>query len=113
MPDLELNNLPVIDRDLGKQLAGNQSDLAEEMIAMLRKSLPQELADIQAAAAKKQYHELSRLIHKLHGAVAYCGTPRLKAALKQIEMQLRQESYVGVDKMLAQLQVEVEAVIEG
>lgn len=40
MPDLELNNLPVIDRDLGKQLAGNQSDLAEEMIAMLRKSLP-------------------------------------------------------------------------
>jgi hypothetical protein len=43
------NELPVIDWELGKKLAGNDIMLAEEMLYLFAKSLPQELESIKIA----------------------------------------------------------------
>jgi two-component system sensor histidine kinase BarA len=70
------NNIQAIDWNLSLKLAANKADLAKDMLNGLVATLPAELANIQAA--KNNHPELLKLVHKLHGAVCYCGLPRLK-----------------------------------
>ena len=111
MNNLDWNTLPIIDWELGMRLAGNQSDLAEDMIAMLKKTLPDEFAEIKNHAALRNYNDLLRCVHKLHGAASYCGTPRLKALLAVIEMRLKHESKENeIDGLIVELDSVVDAV---
>jgi len=105
--ELNLEELPIIDKELGIRLAGNQPDLAHDMIVMLSKGLPQDLADINHAFTNNDYPELLRYVHKLHGAVAYCGTPRLKEVLAQIETKLKRNMKDEIPTLMQRLQVEV------
>lgn len=82
-------DLPVIDWELGKKLAGNDMMLAEEMLFLFAKSLPQELESIKIAKDCENPKELLSLLHRLRGAVSYCGLPRLKAAIIDYENQIK------------------------
>jgi HPt (histidine-containing phosphotransfer) domain-containing protein len=103
----ETNTLPIIDWDLGKKLAGNDMILARDILAMLIKNLPSDLAKITQLCTEKNYTELRQQIHTLRGAVVYCGTPRLKAVLINMETQLKSSITDTLPELLNQLRTEV------
>jgi HPt (histidine-containing phosphotransfer) domain-containing protein len=110
--DIELNNLPAIDWELGKQLAGGKQNLAEDLLTLLLKNLKTDLAEINQHYLDKNYAALTSCVHKLHGAVSYCGTPRLKTLLLHLETQLKIHIMVDLPSLLNQLNAEVNLLLE-
>jgi two-component system sensor histidine kinase BarA len=104
--------LPVIDWELGIKLAGNKPELAADLLAMLVNELPSALAEINTAYANKDYATLQKLTHKLHGGVVYCGLPRLKTLLMQIEVDLKKNITNHLPSLIEQLNTEVKLVCE-
>lgn len=104
---MELEHLPIIDWDLGIKLAGNQQPLAHDLLGLLVNSLPQEVFTIKDLHAKKNYPELTKQVHKLRGAVAYCGLPRLKTLLSLLETELKNHIMFSLPPLIDQLDVEV------
>ncbi|TAK77162.1 MAG: hypothetical protein EPO11_03005, partial [Gammaproteobacteria bacterium] len=84
-----INHLPTIDWELALRLAGNKQDLAEEIFGMFVKMLPDDLSKLNQLHQNSNYSELLRHVHRLHGAICYCGVPRLKAIIARIEMDLK------------------------
>jgi two-component system sensor histidine kinase BarA len=111
MVEATWETLPVIDHHLRLQLVGQQADLADELLAMLKKNLTADIATISHLAATIQYVTLSQQIHRLHGAVAYCGTPRLKAILAHIEAELNKNHTQTLDHLIQQLSMESEKLL--
>ncbi len=105
------NDLPIIDWELGIRLAGNNRAVAEELMSLLVKRLPADFLEICQAREVKNYIELLRLVHKLHGGLCYCGTPRLKNAAAAVEVALKHKKYVELPELFKQLEVEVSAVV--
>lgn len=105
--DTNWQTLPIIDKELALKLAGNQPDLAEDLFKMLSKGLPTDLANINQSFADQNHVKLLHQVHKLHGAVAYCGTPRLKSLLAYIELQLKKNEVKDLSGLLNHLNTEV------
>jgi len=103
----ELEQLPIIDWSLSLKLAGQQPALAKDILAILIKDLAQNLEHIQRLYASKNYVELRSQIHKLHGAVCYCGLPRLKIILFRLETNLKNNIIDSLPSFLDQLNIEV------
>ena len=66
---MNLTDLPIIDWEQSKKLAGNKKELAAEMLNMLVSTLSNEAAAITHAHEEKNYQELHKRLHKLHGAL--------------------------------------------
>lgn len=110
--NMELRDLPIIDWEQGLKLAGNREDLAKEILGMLAKRLEHDLTLIKELNAKGDYNALRDEAHKLHGAVCYCGTPRLKSVLAKLETDLKNNIMDDLPNLLDQLNVEVTLVLE-
>jgi len=76
----------VIDWELGQKLAGNNLELAKEMMKDLLGDLPNHLKAIQQAHQQNDLDALKGAVHHLHGALCYCGTPSLKEAARNLEI---------------------------
>lgn len=99
-------NYPIIDWELGTKLAGNSREAAEEMLALLVKSLVNDLPEIKQAFTEKKNDKLARQIHRLHGALCYCGTPRLKAVTQQLETAIKQGKPTEINELFNQFESE-------
>ena len=86
-------------------------ELAEEMMALLLKTLPDEMAQIKKSKIEKNYPDLLRHLHKLHGAVCYCGVPRLKQSIAALETILKQKKYAKLPKLFKQFEQEALLVL--
>lgn len=106
------NQNPVIDWELGTKLANNKREIAEEMLALLVKNLPIEYSDIRNAHENRNYIELLQRVHKLHGAVCYCGVPRLKIAIAAFEAALKQNKFNDIHALFEKFEIEVNAVLK-
>jgi len=106
------NNDLVIDWKLGIKLAGNKHDLAKDMLDWLVTSLPNEINAIRQANKNKNFPELLKHVHKLHGAVCYCGVPRLKATVSSFETALKNNETNEIDFFLLALEFEIAQVLE-
>lgn len=82
----------VIDWELGLKLANNKRELAEDMLALLVKTLPDEVTHMKKLFAENNFTVLGQRVHKLHGAVCYCGVPRLRRAMAALETALKQQN---------------------
>src|SRR5689334_17053969 len=109
---MELGQLPVIDWDLAAKLAGNKLEVAEEILALLISNLKDDIRSIKIAAMAKNYSELLRKVHKLHGAICYCGLPRLKTVIAQLETNLKNNIMDNSLPLLGQLEKEVNLLLE-
>jgi HPt (histidine-containing phosphotransfer) domain-containing protein len=106
-PDHDL----VIDWELGTRLAANKQDLAKELLTGLTNVLPASMQEIKQAYESQQLSELQKHIHKLHGAVAYCGVPRLKKVLYAYENAIKNAEAETLDAHFADLEYEVAQVL--
>ena len=89
-------DLPIIDHALALKLAGNNTQLAKDILALLIKNLPHDFHQLKIAKEKSDWNELHLQVHKLRGAVAYCGLPQLKQALISLECALKQQDTASI-----------------
>ena len=97
--DVLYDTLPIIDLEMGKRLAGNKEALAKEMLDLLKQSLMKDVQEITAAFERHNLQETMRLVHRLHGAVSYCGTPQLKAIIADLETALRNKLFDRIEPL--------------
>jgi two-component system sensor histidine kinase BarA len=75
----------IYDRQMALKLTGNKPEIAKEMLEQLKKMLPEEQKAINLCFETKDYVGLREKVHHLHGAACYCGVPRLKNSLQNLE----------------------------
>lgn len=85
---IHYKELAIFDFELLKKQFGGK-ETATEMIMLFLKSLPHELQEIQTTYAKKDWHLIQRLIHKLRGGVSYTGAARFQEACAQLENAIK------------------------
>lgn len=106
------DTLPVIDWELAIKMAGQKKELAEEILNLLLASLPTDMATIKALYQAKNYPELQKQVHKLHGALCYCGLPRLKSVTALLETALKNNIMSSLPSLFDQLDVEATSLLE-
>lgn len=101
----------VMDWELAIQLAGNSRKNAEEMFVQLAKELPHELVKIKNEYEIFDFAALKRSLHQLHGALCYCGVPRLKHAVSELEHAINHKQFRFLSSLMTQLEFEVNQLI--
>lgn len=109
--ELNVDKLPIIDKEMALKLAGNDQSLANDLLALLIKNLPADLAAIKQAYLNQDEKELRQQLHKLRGGVAYCGLPRMKAVLTEFENEFEDADRHNLPKLLERLDAEVQALL--
>ncbi len=79
-------DLPVFDESLALAAADMRPALASELMQAFIDGLPDDLAAIKQAATKAA---LARAVHRFHGAVRFCGLPRLMRAVEALESSIK------------------------
>ena len=102
----------VIDWEQAIKLAGNSRELAKEMFALLIKELTNELIEIKKEHAIYDIKALKNRIHRLYGALCYCGAPRLKTVAAAFLQALNNKKYLEVSTLLVQLELEINELIQ-
>lgn len=109
---MELQNLPVIDWDLAMKHAGNKREIAEEILALFMHNLPKDMTAINQSCQDENYQEMRKQLHKLHGALCYCGLPRLKTLVMEMELDLKNNSTNDLPELMETLNTEVNLLID-
>ena len=104
-----LTTVPLIDWHVALQRAAGKPELAQEMLLLLIKSLPQSDKQIRQAITDNDQQVLLHALHKLHGACCYTGVPRLKNVLEALETQLKKGANI---KLLEPELYELDDVIQ-
>ena len=109
---MDIKHLPVINWKLAIKIAGNKRDIAEEILTLLIKNLPTDLSAINQSYLDRDYRELTAELHKLHGALCYCGLPRLKKVVASLEDDLKNNKIDGLKTMIELLNNEATSLLK-
>lgn len=99
--------MKVIDLELGKELVGGDENTAKELLKMLADSLPAHQQIIHQAAKDQTIKDIISEAHKLHGATCYTGTPRIKAAAKELELTAKENKLELLPALIENLDKEI------
>lgn len=108
---MESQQLPVIDWKLAAERTGNDIQLAKKMLGLLLVTLSDDILAIRDCYEKKDYQQLLKQVHRLHGALCYCGLPRLNAAVTTLEQALKENKIANVPFLLIQAEMEADRVM--
>lgn len=111
-PAVQERQLPIVDWAVSLQLANNNSDLAEEMHQILLETLPKDRDQINAAHEREDMDLLRQNVHRLNGAVRYCGVPRLRRAIDALETIVKTDNKREIRGAINLLDKEVDSVLE-
>ncbi len=109
LPAAATGRLPIFDLDLSLANANQRIELATELLDLLIAGLPEDQKGINDVAS--DYTALRKAVHKLHGAVRYCGVPRLNRAIEKLETALKQDDAHQIPLLLNLLNGEIAALI--
>lgn len=104
---------PFYDPQVALQRAGNRPELAQEMLKMLKDSIPDLQHQLEQALAEQiAPADLRQIIHKFHGGCAYTGAAHLQQLANQIETALiAGSSVVELHPELLELNDELERLL--
>lgn len=109
---MELGDLPIIDWDQAIKLAGNKHDLAQDMLKLILRDLPTDIAEIKTLHNDQNHRELIQRVHKLHGALCYTGLPRIKSIIKTLETDLKNNIMDSSPLLIDQLDFEYNQLLK-
>ncbi|MGX5201705.1 two-component sensor histidine kinase BarA [Aliikangiella sp. IMCC44632] len=89
-----------VDWALSLKAANNKEDLAKDMLSMLVESFDEAKPLINKYYKESDLNELLKQVHKLHGATAYCGVPKLKKLANDYETYLKEH---GISQGLGEI----------
>jgi two-component system, NarL family, sensor histidine kinase BarA len=72
-------------------LANNNAEIANDLMTLFIADLPVVIKTMKQLLANEDYHGLKDQAHRLHGATCYCGVPRLKIAVQNLEKHLKND----------------------
>jgi len=75
----------IFDLELSLSAANNRPELADELLTLIIANLPIDQKAINDAFTISGPEQLRTTVHKLNGAVRYCGVPRLANAVEKLE----------------------------
>lgn len=82
-------SLATFDCDLAISKANNRAEIADELFQLLITTLPDDLGKINQAASSGVDDEFRSSVHRLNGAIRYCGVPRLANAIDRLESRIK------------------------
>lgn len=91
---------PILDMQSAIDYSGADEAFVNELRQMLAEVLPEHRNNAVSYAQAKDWDNLAREAHKLHGALSYTGTPRLKDASKQLQLAAREQSQEHIQEQL-------------
>lgn len=100
----------IIDLNLGASLVGKDAKFAKEMINTLVNTFPDELKKLEAAHKKEDWATIKDVIHRIKGAVSYCGTPRLQKIATELLHYLHSSEIKDREKLYQAFLAEITAV---
>ena len=83
------DTLPARDETAALASAGDDADLAQELLEALLTGLPAEIEDLRACLAESDWPGLADYAHQVRGATRYCGVPALDTAIEALERAAR------------------------
>lgn len=72
-------------------LANNNAEIANDLLTLFIADLPSVIANMTKSFTSEDFHTLKDQAHRLHGATCYCGVPRLKTAVQNLEKHLKND----------------------
>lgn len=100
----------IIDLNLGATLVGKDAKFAKEMIDTLVNTFPEELKKLNTAHDKQDWHTIKDTVHRIKGAVSYCGTPRLQKIATELLHYLHSAETKEREKLYHEFLAEITAV---
>jgi len=99
------------DYNLAKESMNAGPSLIYIMLTKFFAELPSQHSDITNLLEQEKLIEAAEIVHKIHGSAAYCGTPLLKTASKQLEVALRSNDTENIPDAHAQFVKSVEKIL--
>lgn len=96
-----------IDLALGANRISQDEMAAKEMLFLLNKTLSQEADQFKFAFASQDWDKLSKLTHRLSGALSYCGAPQLEASCKALGSALKSNQLTHINHTFSDLQLAI------
>lgn len=108
----ESGYVPAVCLDVQAVLArlGDDVDLASSVFDMFVRRLGGMLADVEAASASGNSHQIRRAAHALRGAAAAAGGERVRAAAEALEIAALVDDSVRISAMLDTLRLEADCL---
>ena len=98
----------IFDAALAMQRCASKADLVSDMHRLLWQQLDSDASAMRHSCEEGNRDQLLEQVHKLHGATRYCGTPRLEAAARSLEVALKKsasddEVQSGLQRLLSEI----------
>lgn len=94
------------------KLAGQQADLAKEMLINLIKELPTAQNKINQAFSNQDFKTLKDEVHKLHGVCCYSGVVLLRQCLKHFEQAIHRQDLKAIQFHAVEFNKEINRVLQ-
>ncbi|MBV1877246.1 MAG: response regulator [Pseudomonadales bacterium] len=94
----------IINKPLSLQRANNKPEFATEFLQLFMASLPADQQKANTACAAGNLIDFQASVHKIHGALQYCGIPRLEQTVRSLEIRLKQETQLQPKQLDSLLQ---------
>ena len=103
--------LAVLDQQKAIQLVSGNKELANDLLAMLIKELPEYKQNIQKELQNQNKKELRQVIHKIHGGLRYLGAPALMDIISQTDHDLFNLSDEQLNNNITKIYEEVDRLL--
>jgi HPt (histidine-containing phosphotransfer) domain-containing protein len=98
--------LPIIDWNEVIRITGSKAN-AIYLLNLLLVNLHKDLEELKMLYHESNWDCLKQKLHKLRGGLSYCGVPRLKNLVIQIESDLKNNVTESIPTLLTQFESEV------
>ena len=102
----------VFDIEKSLSIVNDQVSIARDMFNMLADSLESEKKLIKHHFKQKEVNKLIQVVHRLHGASKYCGTPNLTKHAGFLESHLKELGLDEVDEVLLDFVQAIDELLE-
>lgn len=106
------DTLAVLDQNRAIQLVSGNKKLADDLLLMLIKELPEHTQGIQNEHQNGNKEELRKIIHKMHGGLRYVGAPALLDIVSRTDVELFELSDEQLKQNITLIYQETDRIIK-
>lgn len=105
-------DLAVLDYQNALELVSGNHNLADELLAMLIKLLPDYQRKIEKLQKNNDRPALKIIIHKIHGGLGYLGTPALLEIISETDQNFFEFNDEELNNKIKQIMIEFSRILK-
>ena len=106
------DTLAILDPQKAIQLAAGNIKLADDLLTMLIKELPEYKKMMQKELQDGNKDELRKIVHKIHGGLRYVGAPALLDIISKTDYTLFDLSDLELNSNINKIYQEIDRLLE-